>query len=234
MSYEEDPPRLSDPGGDASEPVRKVVQECRNDVATPAQLDDLESRLTPLLWAPPPVSSPAGGSVAGVSGILKLAAVAIAAGAAGGLFWMGTTQDASAPKSVMPVLAPRPQPHAAATLPAPAAPVPTAAIPSAPKAKPTAPHTPVVAQSEADLLGAAQIALGQDPSRALALTDQHRTAFPGGVLSQEREVIAIEALERLGRTADARARAERFLKAYPDSAHRSKIESLVGRKTAPQ
>lgn len=233
MSYEEDPPRLSDPGSDASEPVRKLVEECRNDIATPAQLEDLETRLTPLLWAPPPISSPVGGGATGVSGILKLAAVAIAAGAAGGLFWMGTSKDPSTPKSAAPVFAPRPRPQVVPT-PAPAAPLPSEAVSSEPKARNAAPHNPVTSASEADLLGSAQVALGQDPSRALSLTEQHRAAFPAGALSQEREVIAIEALERLGRTADARARAERFLKAYPESAHRSKIESLVERKTAPR
>jgi hypothetical protein len=47
------------------------------------------------------------------------------------------------------------------------------------------------------------------------------------VLAQEREVIAIEALKRLGRDGDARWRAEQFDRAYPDSVHKRKVDGVV-------
>src|SRR6185436_6341045 len=54
-----------------------------------------------------------------------------------------------------------------------------------------------------------------DPRRALTLADEGAHQFPNGFFSQEREAIAITSLLRLGRDADARARAERFLARYP-------------------
>jgi hypothetical protein len=40
-------------------------------------------------------------------------------------------------------------------------------------------------------------------------------------------VVAIQALVRLGRVAEARARAARFVEAFPGSAHRTHVEALV-------
>jgi hypothetical protein len=82
--------------------------------------------------------------------------------------------------------------------------------------------------SEADLVGEAQSLLATNPARALALCDRHRRLYPRGVLVQEREVLAIEALERLGRHEQASARGTRFLDAFPGSAHRSKVAAIVG------
>jgi hypothetical protein len=81
------------------------------------------------------------------------------------------------------------------------------------------------APSEAALLEQARAALASDPARALALTRQHQARFPSGVLKQEREVIAIEALRRLGQSKAAAERAGSFEQAYPDSAHRRAVES---------
>jgi hypothetical protein len=46
------------------------------------------------------------------------------------------------------------------------------------------------------------------------------------VLAQERDVLAIQALIALGRTDEARARRERFLAAYPGSAHKRRLDAL--------
>ena len=62
------------------------------------------------------------------------------------------------------------------------------------------------------------------PKRALSLSREHEATYPGGVLTQEREVIAIEALRRLGRTDEAARRLERFERLFPKSAHRRKLE----------
>ncbi|WP_437337502.1 hypothetical protein [Sorangium sp. So ce394] len=83
------------------------------------------------------------------------------------------------------------------------------------------------AETETGLLQRAQDALGARPAEALALTDVHRARFPGGALSQEREVIAIGALKALGRGGEARARADRFVAEHPSSAYRRRIEVLV-------
>lgn len=84
-------------------------------------------------------------------------------------------------------------------------------------------------QAETDLLDRAQGALAADPSRALGLCDEHRQRFPRGTFAQEREVIAIDALLRLGRRSDAEARAAQFARSYPTSPDRRRIDSLLAR-----
>jgi hypothetical protein len=46
-------------------------------------------------------------------------------------------------------------------------------------------------------------------------------------LAQEREVICVEALVRLHRDAEARQRAQRFARDFPNSPHWPRIESFV-------
>jgi hypothetical protein len=81
---------------------------------------------------------------------------------------------------------------------------------------------------ELSMLREAQAALASDPARALALANRHAELFPRGVLGQEREVLAIDALTRLGRAPDARARAARFQAAHPGSAYLPRVERLIG------
>jgi outer membrane protein assembly factor BamD (BamD/ComL family) len=78
------------------------------------------------------------------------------------------------------------------------------------------------------LLGQAQAALASNPAEALAATERHRRLFPNGALVQEREVLAIEALSKLGQTARAKARGDRFLRTFPKSAYRSKVLAMLG------
>jgi hypothetical protein len=84
-------------------------------------------------------------------------------------------------------------------------------------------------ETEIELLQRAQDALGSAPARALDLVNRHATRFPGAALGQEREVIAIDALVRLGRTGEARARAAAFAARFPTSAHLRRLEALVPR-----
>jgi hypothetical protein len=83
------------------------------------------------------------------------------------------------------------------------------------------------APSETALLRDARLALNGDPAGALALTEQHRREYPSGGFAQEREVIAITALARLGRTSEARSRAERFRSAYPTSPYIERVDRAV-------
>jgi outer membrane protein assembly factor BamD (BamD/ComL family) len=83
--------------------------------------------------------------------------------------------------------------------------------------------------NEGSLLLRARQALDGDPASALALTQEHARRFPNGTLAPEREVLAIEALARLGRTSDARARLDSFRARYPQSPHISRLEALVDR-----
>jgi len=84
------------------------------------------------------------------------------------------------------------------------------------------------AESEASFLRRTQAALSRDPARALGMTARHAELYPRGFLLQERDVIAIDALVRLGRLDEARARAAEFHARYPQSAHASRIATILG------
>jgi hypothetical protein len=116
------------------------------------------------------------------------------------------------------------------------APVVSSAAPAplspAARAKPTAVQAPraelePVAVSELALLRRAQTELGLTPARALQLAEEHAARFAGGALEQEREVIAIDALVRLGRRGEATTRAERFRQTFPGSAHERRLDVLL-------
>jgi hypothetical protein len=83
-------------------------------------------------------------------------------------------------------------------------------------------------RTEAQILEAARAALEVRPLDALALADEHRALYAHGTLAQERELIAVDALERLGRSQEARARAIQFRAQFPRSAHMRRIETIVG------
>ena len=88
-------------------------------------------------------------------------------------------------------------------------------------------------RDELGLLGRAQTALETDAGRALALTSDHERKFANGALVQEREVIAIDALLRLGRRTEAQARAERFHRQFPASVHGRRVDVLLGVPVVP-
>jgi hypothetical protein len=81
--------------------------------------------------------------------------------------------------------------------------------------------------SEITLLETAQRALARDPQRARELLDQHRSAFRHGQFAQERDVLALQALQQLGDTAALRHAAREFMRRYPRSPHRSRVERLM-------
>lgn len=66
-----------------------------------------------------------------------------------------------------------------------------------------------------------------DPATSLAILAEHARTFPNGKLAPEREVFAIEALLRAGRTDEARARGDAFVKAQPESAHAARVKALL-------
>jgi hypothetical protein len=79
-----------------------------------------------------------------------------------------------------------------------------------------------------DLLSRARSALlTHDFAAALAATTEHAAAYPRGVLSEEREAIAVEALARAGRTADSHARLRSFVGRFPHSSYRRHLEQLL-------
>ncbi|HMA94796.1 MAG TPA: hypothetical protein VKP30_19030 [Polyangiaceae bacterium] len=88
---------------------------------------------------------------------------------------------------------------------------------------------PVVSAEEWRILRAARRAVPSDPGRALVLVREHAEKFPEGMLVQEREAIAIDALARLGRTSEARARSAAFSAQFPGSPYRNRNDAAVSR-----
>lgn len=129
-----------------------------------------------------------------------------------------------------------PRPQQAGARPAPAASMPA---PPPPKLAPGSPaSTTAVAdfgrqasdglERETQLLEQARSALASSPSDALAITQQHTGRFPAGRLGAERTMIEIEALQRLGRHAEARAKAERLLERSPNGLYTERVRRLLG------
>lgn len=121
------------------------------------------------------------------------------------------------------------------------APVRPPSVPSAPQLEARAPSSverprPRDMQTswdEPQLIERARRALGTDPKRALALTQEYQRRFPRGAMSVEREVIAVEALAQLGQVEAARRRALAFEAAHPRSIHLPRVRALLARLGTP-
>ncbi len=242
MTTAPDPPRLS--AGDAESPeLSALFRAGEADLPSGAQLRALQARLGPVL-------APAGGAGGDLRRFLKVPRVGFKLGALVGLgvalsvaLRSATVSTPSAVPSVSSAHALSPSAAATAPFSENAPPAPSAqpvettpeVLPEPSLAPPETASSAATSRgnrvpqpgsvSEAALLEQARRALNSDPARALALTRQYQLKFPNGVLGQEREVIAIEALRRLGRTTEASERARSFSTSYPDSAHRRAVET---------
>jgi hypothetical protein len=110
---------------------------------------------------------------------------------------------------------------------------PLAAEPSAVPVAPAPSHKAAPESKDSALLAEttqmAELRRAQsDPARALALANEGARQFPRGFFAQEREAIAITSLLRLGRTAEARARGERFLARHPQGPAAEQIRRALG------
>lgn len=229
MNEPDDPSRLFD-APSTPEGLKTVLRNAQADVGNDAQVARLAKRLGPLLGVGVAAGggAAAGAKAAALSGGVKLGLAGLAlAAVGGGVLWFSSpaAPPAKTPSpSAVAVAASEAAPPVAAD-PAPAA-TPSAATapepaPSAPSLeKPSAPAQ----LSEVELLEQARQSLKSDPSRALQRANEHARRFPRGVLVQEREVLAIQALRRLGRDAEADRRTEAFSKAFPGSAFQRSLK----------
>jgi hypothetical protein len=64
-----------------------------------------------------------------------------------------------------------------------------------------------------------------DPARALQLANEGHAKFPRGVFWQEREMIAIQSLQRLGRADEAKRRSDAFVAAHPESVYAESLRT---------
>jgi hypothetical protein len=82
---------------------------------------------------------------------------------------------------------------------------------------------------ETRLIGAADAALrAGDGASALLRLDEHARSFPDGVLAEERSAERVLALCALGRDADARTEADRFLSDRPRTPLAAKVRASCG------
>lgn len=113
----------------------------------------------------------------------------------------------------------------------PAQPVATGEPSRSPGPKPAVTMTPKTAglTEEIQQVAAMRNRLRDRPADVLAEADRGARSFPDGVLAQEREALAIEALVRLGRDEEARARAAAFAARYPTSPLAARMRALTSR-----
>lgn len=113
-------------------------------------------------------------------------------------------------------------------------------LPSAPPPSTSAPRSTRVqapsgvradqgSSTELDLIQRAQTELSSNPHRALAVASEHARTYPAGEFVQEREVIAVEALAKLGRRDEAVRRALALTKAFPNTPYATRLEKAIGR-----
>lgn len=81
--------------------------------------------------------------------------------------------------------------------------------------------------AEVELLDRARAA--SSPREAVLIIESYQREFPEGTLAPDAEVIAIEALARLGAGAELRQRASRFLERYPMDPHANRVQRLLHR-----
>ncbi len=242
----QDPPRLH---GSAATPesLRSALAAARVDGPDARRLALIASQL-PILGAGIATGVGAGSAAAATSGlsglmIAVLAALLTGGGIAGYLATRPTPLENTVQNTPGPVPA---APTQAVVVPgslAPPAPKPVAEPRATahdtfirrprPNRSPTPAPLPLSAPAPGDVAGeirllqSAKAALADRPAETIQLVNDHTRHFPSGILVQEREVIAIEALLRTGKTADAHARAQSFMKTYPKSAHRRRVAALL-------
>ena len=201
--------------------------------------------------APAAPAAAQGATAAGTTGAAGLfkAKVLLGIGAtalAGASFQAGRAVESRAravpPPLSAPVARAVPPPPVPDVLPPPEVPAEPAPAPAPPKAPvrpssktppPALPAPTAMVAGEAPLLDQALRALrAGNTADALRFTELHRREFPQGTLSQEREMLAIEALVKLERRGDARLRAAAFRQAWPTSSHLLRLDSLVPKEGA--
>jgi hypothetical protein len=236
---------------DLSREAREIIDAARGaDDPTPHDQQRVRSALYAQLGIPAagiPGSTAAGSTAASTAAssalILKLvlSAILIGALATAGYLWLGGSDDhrpnVAAQSSVHPEPAAPEAPNVskapveASVHPEPAAPeaprvskAPAAAKPPRKSRTPSSSLEDLLAEKA--LIDAARRALASaNGGAALEALDQHASEFPRGQLASERAGTRVLALCELGRTADARREAGRFLARYPQHPMTARVRS---------
>lgn len=166
------------------------------------------------------------------AGVGVAAKIVVGVAIAGGALWGGSELLKSEPPSVMQ----RPQhtvtvealPRVVDAQPAPVAPPAEAAVSAQePSVQRRAASATSLAEEGRLLAKAHQLVQSGQSQRALEVLRASQTRYPRSVLSQEREVLTIEALYASGATGAAKQRAEQFLKRNPTSPHAGRLQRFV-------
>jgi hypothetical protein len=229
----DDPIRLSDPRSQAPSELSALFREAPLELPSAARLEAMRLRLTGA-----PLVGPEPGASLRRSALAKAAVGALALGIAGvTAVWVAQPEVKPVPPPALSASVP--ETSSEPTRPPAALESAPAALESAPAALESAPkpppalgkakeqQQPAVAPKrtgEALLLERARRALSSDPALSLSLVRRHRSEFPNGILRQEREVIGIEALRRLGRSNEASRKADEFQRDFPNSPHGRAVE----------
>ena len=164
-------------------------------------------------------------------GVLALAVT----GAVVGLRSTASHHAASSPAVRAPAVVLGPAPVAPAPIAAPAE-APATRVVERPSSVPARPHhhalaatTPSELRAEIALVDAARSAVGAGADdRALVLLNRYDSSYRTGTFRPEAAALRIEALDHLGRTAQARTLAQRFLAAHPDSPLADRVARVTG------
>jgi len=257
MTTDRTPHRWTDPDAEIPSALRDWLNRERAAGPSDDQLRELAARVSATLNADPNPAPDAGGAsrarATTVKRILRLAGAGVAIGAAIGI---GGALYRTLPKpnpSIVVSEGARLSPVVIASpvvISAPSAEPPTPSPPAAgdvlpvaqglrigasrPQPAPVRParggvqaEPPSDPEAELELLRRARGQLANTPQRALETTDQHHAQFRNGVFAQEREAIAIEALVRLGKHAQARQRTKAFHSRYPSSAYARRLDTIA-------
>lgn len=261
MSTQPEPsPLLEDPSLDAD--LHDLLSSARAGGPTEAELNGLAARLSPavgvgladlqgasLPQGTAPASTGTGAAAAAktavgktallkftTSGVLKAVGLASLVGV--GAVLVGLPTGSQAPEPAVAVVQEVVQPRLAPVPVAPAMEQPAVAAQATPEAEVTPapapqarPRGPAAKPSEIKLLKRAE-GLRAEPLKALRVLRRHARLYPEGVLAQEREVLAIEALLAAGRRGEAQRRADRFAASHPGSAQLRRVRVLLAKEPA--
>ena len=236
LALEQHLPRLRSPASGTSKHLRGALEDDFEELPTAREIAALREQLATSLRA----SSEPGPRFARRSkrpwtrALLVAALITLPAAAAafvGYRLVVSRRAPAVAPRPSSAIASPQ-QSHSTSLVPAPSpTPEPSEAAPQLVPAKPSSALAKALpkpaGQAEFELIGQARARMESAPAEALRLVAEHARLFPSGVLVQERELIAIESLERSGRTAEAQARAQRFAMRFPGSAHLPRLKRLL-------
>ena len=234
-----DPLRWSD-DPEAPEGAADLLRSARK--GAPPMPDDVRTRVGVAVAAmtagtAATASASVGAGVWTAGKITSAIAILVTGGAliGGGIY--AYTRSDETPRSLSPAPHPRAAPLAVSPPPQPPAEVaPIAIRESEPRVAPhIEPSRPAPRPSldpleeETRLIQQAHAQLEAHPDRALALASSHARRFPEGQLAAERELVAIDALARLGRLDQARARAARLDERYPSSPYHARAQRILSR-----